>query len=99
MGWGVGRTRAGGRESGSGVCGISVGDGACTPWEKGESAAKAGGHENGASLEGNGEAPGKSVALLFCSDVLGCDYVDAGATDICENNVSNVYWCWHIYNL
>ena len=57
------------------------------------------GHENGASPEGNGEAPGKSVALLFCSDVLGCDYVDAGATDICENNVSNVYWCRHIYNL
>ena len=58
-----------------------------------------GGHENGASPEGNGEAPGKSVALLFCGDVLGCDYVDAGATDICENNVSNVYWCRHIYNL
>ena len=42
---------------------------------------------------------GKSVAFLFCGDVLGCDYVDAGATDICENNVSNVYWCRHIYNL
>ena len=27
--------------SGSGECGISVGDGACTPWEKGESVAEA----------------------------------------------------------
>lgn len=57
------------------------------------------GHENGASPEGNGEAPGKKCSVLFCGDVLGCDYVDAGATDICENNVSNVYWCRHIYNL
>ena len=42
-----------------------AGDGACTPWEKGESAAEAGEHENGASPEGNGEAPGKKCSVFI----------------------------------
>ena len=76
-----------------------AGDGACTPCDRGESAAEAGDTKMEPLRKGMERLLGKSVALLFCGDVLGCDYVDAGATDICENNVSNVYWCRHIYNL
>ena len=38
MGCGKGKSRG---EGGGGECGISVGDGPCTPWEKGESVAEA----------------------------------------------------------